>query len=578
MRLRGAILGLRTWVEHHRKLLLGVLATAGLLSVAIQLVYPYGRALPLAHVAGQSVGLQARADIILAIQDSFAEASVKLRAGAVEQTDRLADLGAQLRVDDMAAHAINYPLLHRLIPLSLLWYQPNLDRYLLEFDDERLETASAMYAEKLSFEPVDAGIEIDGDDIEVTEAKAGQAVAIDQLRQKITATSYSWGETVVDVDRSTLQPAVSNASVADIRQQARRVLEQDITVSVVGQADFAPDRETIASWLSLSKEEDGSPVLTGDQEALRAYAEEIASATTQPPTATVVVTRDGRELSRKTGQNGLGISVVELVKSLDGLIEAPRDTPTVVTIERQTIKPPLEYRRSYTSSQDGLQAYVSDATAAGNIHIAVQQLAAGHWSAEGRANESIPSASTYKPLLMLRVFEDITSQKLRWSSKVGGETVQQCFERMIVLSANQCAEALIERYGVSELTSYLHSRGFSKGTGFTFSEATQTTAADLANFLVRLQEGDLLSRSNREMMLEKMGRQIFRQGIPAGTKAPAYGKVGFLWDYLHDMEIVRHPEGSYVLVVMTKGLSWSKIASITSDIEAILYGDGIQAG
>src|SRR5690606_14857614 len=142
---------------------------------------------------------------------------------------------------------------------------------------------------------------------------------------------------------------------------------------------------------------------------------------------------------------------------------------------RKPIKPPVRYIRSYTSSQAGLRAYAEDTADSGDIYLSVRQLDNDRWSADGDADESIPSASTYKPLLMLRVFEDINSGKLRWSTKIDGESVQQCFDRMIVLSANECAEALIERYGVQELTDYLHSRGFSDGTGFTFSETTQTT-------------------------------------------------------------------------------------------------------
>ena len=73
------------------------------------------------------------------------------------------------------------------------------------------------------------------------------------------------------------------------------------------------------------------------------------------------------------------------------------------------------------------------------------------------------------------------------------------------------------------------------------------------------------------MLLEKMNRQIYRQGVPSGTDAKVYDKVGFLWDYVHDAAIVRHPKGTYVIVVMTKGASYQRIAEITKQVERILY-------
>ena len=68
-----------------------------------------------------------------------------------------------------------------------------------------------------------------------------------------------------------------------------------------------------------------------------------------------------------------------------------------------------------------------------------------------------------------------------------------------------------------------------------------------------------------------MSRQIWRQGIPAGTRGWTSNKVGFLWDYVHDVGVVHHPRGTYVMAVMTKGASYGIIAQITREIEALMY-------
>jgi beta-lactamase class A len=172
---------------------------------------------------------------------------------------------------------------------------------------------------------------------------------------------------------------------------------------------------------------------------------------------------------------------------------------------------------------------------------------------------------------MMRVFDDINSGKLTWDTPMLDTTAGGCFERTIVPSTNPCAEEWIRQYGRQALNDYVHGKGFSGGTGFTFRDATHTTAGDLAKYLIGLNNGSLITGSNRDMLLEKMGRQLYRTGIPAGAKGWAQDKVGFLWDYIHDAAIVHNPRGNYVLVVMTKGYSYGYIANVARQIDTILY-------
>jgi hypothetical protein len=68
-----------------------------------------------------------------------------------------------------------------------------------------------------------------------------------------------------------------------------------------------------------------------------------------------------------------------------------------------------------------------------------------------------------------------------------------------------------------------------------------------------------------------MSRQIWRKGIPSGTAGWTSDKVGFLWDYVHDVGVIHHPRGTYVMAVMTKGANYGVIAQITREIEEVLY-------
>lgn len=565
---------LRQWLSRHKKKLWIGLAACLLLSIAVQLVYPYGYALPFATVAGQSVGMKKQPEITLAVQTRFSEATVVVRAGEKSKTDKLQYFGATVGANEMAKHATDYPFIFRFVPFSILWYQPHLDRYQLSFDGDRLDSIASEYAKELSFAATDANLAIDKDELTVTQAKSGSKVTSENVVDAVKTSSFNWDKTEVQIDPETVEPSVSDASVADIKQQAEAILAQEINIVIDGDREFKPTRSVIASWLKIGKDKDSGAVgLDYNEPVIASYVSELAKQTGDQPEPIKVKLVDGDEVSRSGGKNGLGIDQKDLISRIEQSLEAPQAAGVSLAIDRQTIKPPLAYDRSYTSSAKGLNAYVKYVTSKGNINIAVSQLEGNRWSAQGNASASIPSASTYKPYLMLKVLDDIGRRDLKWDDKVAGSTIRDCFENMIVVSANPCAEALIERYGIRPLTNYLRDeKGFSSGTGFTFQEVTQTTAADLNKLMIGIENGSLLKGQYRNMMLEKMGRQVYRQGIPAGTSAPVYDKVGFLWDYLHDSAIVRHPKGTYTLVVMTKGESWGKIAEITREIERILYG------
>jgi beta-lactamase class A len=149
--------------------------------------------------------------------------------------------------------------------------------------------------------------------------------------------------------------------------------------------------------------------------------------------------------------------------------------------------------------------------------------------------------------------------------------VAGCHERMIVVSDNACAEKFIDGFGATNLNNFLYGNSISRLTTFTSSDASKTTAADLEKLLIGIENGSKVSGSDRSRLLDAMGRQKYRAGIPAGSSGKVEDKVGFLWDYLHDAAIVRHPKGTYAAVIMTKGASWGRIAEITKELERIMY-------
>ena len=175
------------------------------------------------------------------------------------------------------------------------------------------------------------------------------------------------------------------------------------------------------------------------------------------------------------------------------------------------------------------------------------------------------SASTYKLYIAQYIMNKIDNGQLSWDSNTDA-----CFNSMVIRSANDCAENWINTYGRSNINSYLTSLGY--GSVFSNSgAAASTTANDLKNMLTNLYFGDNFSAGNAQKLKDLMSSQVYRQGIPSGTSSVVSDKVGFLDGVLNDAGIVYHPQGNYVIVVMTEGESWAKIAEITRGVEQIMY-------
>ena len=139
---------------------------------------------------------------------------------------------------------------------------------------------------------------------------------------------------------------------------------------------------------------------------------------------------------------------------------------------------------------------------------------------------------------------------------------------MIVKSDNSCAVALGQTVGWQNINDMMTDLGLTNTQ--VVSGDQRTTANDLALFLYKLQSGTLLSSGDRTRLLDDMKRQIYRQGIPAGTGVTVANKVGFLYALLHDAGIVYGPKSTYVVVIMSNNSSWSQLADAAKQIHNFL--------
>ena len=193
---------------------------------------------------------------------------------------------------------------------------------------------------------------------------------------------------------------------------------------------------------------------------------------------------------------------------------------------------------------------------------------------EGRAvgvNQEMQftTASTYKLFVAYSTLLAVESGKWQWSNAIyNGWNLATCFDKMIVLSDNGCAETLFRKYGTANINRDIWAVGLSRQSGW-INGSPKTTALDLAKFLGLLETKQLpISEEGRARLLDAMKRNVYRQGVPSGAGGAAVAdKVGFLYALLHDAAIVYSEKGTYVLVILTNRSSWSAIAGLTQVIE-----------
>lgn len=206
----------------------------------------------------------------------------------------------------------------------------------------------------------------------------------------------------------------------------------------------------------------------------------------------------------------------------------------------------------------------------GDYAITVRELGGLSRSASYNGGKIYHPASTYKLFVAYGVLKRIENGSLQWDTPfLNNQTVDQCFEAMIVRSDNPCAEKFGNDLGWGNIQNDIRGIGISAsvlagGSGF------RSNTDDQVNFLQKLVQGNIVTDPNKDKLLSVMSRQIYRAGIPAGTRVGVADKVGFLNGLLHDTAIVYSPNGTYLVSIYSNGSTWGGIADAAKQIEAFL--------
>lgn len=216
---------------------------------------------------------------------------------------------------------------------------------------------------------------------------------------------------------------------------------------------------------------------------------------------------------------------------------------------------------SYTNNQDE------------SFGVSVVELGGKNRTGDYNGDQVFISASTYKLFTAYSTLTRIENGSWTWldADIVDGKDLSTCFNDMIVFSDNDCAEAISTKAGHQNITDEALAIGCLDTTLVDSDGYAKTTPNDLALFLAKLYKGQILNQqSSRDILIEAMKNNVYREGIPAGLGDDIVAdKVGFVDGYLNDAAIVYDLKGNYVLVIMTNNSSWDEIARLASEINLL---------
>lgn len=556
--------------KHHRVFMWVVFFVVSI-TVAGQLLYPPDRALPLSKIADQNVAWRDHDSLVEEINKQFQDSRIKLVIdGGTSIEAPLASAGAEVNTEKVIDEVIDYPFWKRFVPLSIFFGSNSSTKANVYYTDNVLRDFGDEQAKALSHEPVNASLAIKDGKLIATDDKAGQTVEAEAVYQSIVeADLVLGGLTTVVVGSTRVEPDQTSDSLNDVRSMAEAALDRQVSVVADGQS-FTPERTEVASWLEIVSDESNKPTLKVSEDNLTKFFDSINAKVGISAGQTNINMVDGQETSRTKGQSGRAIDRADLKAKISNWILKGEGSGDVEAVFYE-VAPSIIYNSKYTSSQAGLQAYLNDTAGRMNVSIAVLQVDGGRWSASVGASRSMPSASTYKLYVAKWLFDQMDKGKIKWSDPMLDTDVSTCFDRMTIASTNPCAEAWLAQAGRQDFNNYLYGLGFSRGTDFTRPDATHSTANDLQKMMLGIYNGTLIKGANKDRLLKSLSTHPYQYGIGAGSGGKVYDKVGFLWDYVHDTAIVYHPKGTYIMTIMTKGQSYATIASITREIEKIMY-------
>lgn len=551
---------------HETAIVTGVIVVIVMIA---QVVYPADRTLPFTKVADIEIGSLTKREAIEYLFQSYSSVNltVSFANRSIETTTDRA--GVLVDFQKAADAAARYPWWQRLIPFSLFYKSLVINaRPEITLDGQLAEQFINEVKQQCDIAVQEAVVSVERSEVILKKGADGQRCGTEAIKEALSASTLRHQKATTSITPEVLHPKKTNAIATGQFERAKAIIGSGLAIKIADKEVTVP-KEILAQWVVFIDDPVKHTYDVGlNESVLLAYLQSLKGDVYAAPFPTNVHTLDGRETYREIGRPGRDIDYGGVVADIKRAFQERK--ASVVTAKIVDVSPPLNYLHNYSQSQLGLERLLRDLVASkGNYAITVTELGGMGRSAGVNGERMYVNASTYKLFVVYFVLKDLELGKLKWDDVItGGLNVRQCFEEMIVRSANRCALAYIARYGADTIVNKMHELGFKS---VEHNSTWWATPNDMALYLKKLERGELLDGESREFLLGLLKRQVWRYGIPSGIPGlPIADKVGFLEDYIHDLAIVYSPKGTYVLAIMTKGGSYAGMADVARQVHRYL--------
>lgn len=544
------------------------------LVIALQFLYPVGKLLPFTSVEGISLSGWSKTDAVDTLNGKYQQQDLAINfedSTEAYKISKPAELGIGIdntrRIEDL-----NYPWYLRAIPTSLLWgtFVSNSGQVSYSHAEKALDDyiKTNFGSSDCRVTPQNASIKVQDSKLVVVDGAIGGTCNLNDVRTALLNFNPSPGSGLINLPIKVELPAVTSNDAQNLADKLNQSLVSDINIVVIGKS-ISISHDKLMSWLDF-KVTSGKLDYSFNTKRATSYLNELLSQKVKvEASVTTVKTNDFVEVSRVNGTDGQKLDVSETLGNIKDYINGKS---SIVSVGLAKAKSPIKYIRSYTNTYTGMVALMQNFADfhSGSYGITLVELSGKYRTAAYSGDKQFVTASTYKLFVAYSTLLRVENGSWKWSDKIEGDRdLTKCFDDMIVVSDNDCAKALELKIGFRELTNEAHAVG-ATSTSFMGTNIV-STSNDISRLLSLLATGKILNKqSDRDIWINAMKRNIYRQGIPSGVSYTVADKAGFLWELLHDAAIVYSPNGTYVLVVMTDGSSWGNIAGLTKELDALI--------
>jgi beta-lactamase class A len=545
-----------------------VAASISLLVTVLQIAFPRVLVVPFARLDNERVGSKNDTKLAQSIIDRYEHARLELKtAGPVKQqssTVLATEAGLQPDIARALDGVKSYPLWQRLIPFSGVYFALTKNQSIeATIDMQRFADYTKQRLVECKVEPKNASVMIKDTNVAIDSAKDGQVCSDKDIAKAAQAITLQPTVAKMQIEAKTVEPERKDKDVQGLLDEAQKLANRRLKLKLLD-TEYPVTKAQIVAWMTFSEDPNNKKEMhvAIDTAKVRDYVATMQTKIYIAPTVTTIRTVDGVEHDRTNGAPGRGLNHSTTAEALKNQL---LKGDGVAVGEILAIPSKVVYERSYSATRAGLQAMLNDLVSEkGDFAIAVRMSDGTVVSANG--TKRYHPASTYKMYVAYALLKRVEQGSINWSdSATAGKNIEQCMDVMIVNSDNTCAEWLGDKIGWAAIQNEVRALGLANTS--TIRGAMYSTAEDEALFLAKLQFGSILQDTSRDRLLGLMKRQVYRQGVPAGTGVTVADKVGFLDGKLHDAAIV-YGQKTYVLTILSQGSSWANIADAARKINS----------